>query len=67
MEVGASQVVLVVKKKKKTCLPMQETQEPWVRSLGREDSPGGEHGYPPHGGIHMAQKVGHNRVTNTGK
>ena len=25
------------KKKKKTCLPMQETQEMWVRSLGGED------------------------------
>ena len=37
-------MVLVVKKKKKqtkkqkTCLPMQETQEMWVRSLGGEDS-----------------------------
>ena len=29
----ASQVALVVK----TCLPMQETQEAWVRSLGWED------------------------------
>ena len=25
-------------KKQKTCLPMQETQEMWVRSLGGEDS-----------------------------
>ena len=29
----ASQVVLVVK----TLLPMQETQEIWIQSLGRED------------------------------
>ena len=34
----ASQVALVVKKKKKKiCLRMQETQETWVPSLGRED------------------------------
>jgi len=29
-----SQVVLVVKK---TCLPSQEAQEMWIRSLGQED------------------------------
>ena len=28
---------MVKKKKKKICLPMQETQETWVPSLGRED------------------------------
>ena len=28
---------MVKKKKKKTCLPMQDTQEMWVRSLGGED------------------------------
>ena len=38
----ASQVALVVK----TCLPMQETQEAWVRSLGPEDPTGGRHGNP---------------------
>ena len=26
--------------------PMQETQETWVQSLGREDLPGEENGYP---------------------
>ena len=34
---GASQVVLVVKKKKKISLPMQEKQETRVQSLGQED------------------------------
>ena len=34
---------------------------------GSGRSPGGEHGNPLRGGIRMAQKVGHNRVTNTGK
>ena len=34
--VRPSQVVLVVKKKK-PCLPMQEMQQMWVRSLGQED------------------------------
>ena len=36
---------------------MQETQEPWVRSLGRKESPGGEHGYPPHGGYIWPKKL----------
>ena len=27
----------MVKKKKKACLPIQETQEMWVQSLGQED------------------------------
>ena len=31
---------------KRTCLPMQETQEMRVRSLGWEDSPGEGNGYP---------------------
>ena len=38
----ASQVALVVK----TCLPMQETQEAWVRSLGPEDPTGRRQGNP---------------------
>ena len=33
-------------KKKKTCLPVQETQETHVWSLGWEDSPGGGNGNP---------------------
>ena len=40
-EHGASQVVLVVKN-----LPMQETQERRVQSLGQEDSPGGGNSDP---------------------
>ena len=31
-------MVLAFKKKKKTCLPMQETQDMWVRLLGGEDT-----------------------------
>ena len=32
--------------RKRIHLPMQETQEVWVRSLGWEDSPGGGNGNP---------------------
>ena len=38
------QVALGVKKK--TRLPLQETQEMWDQSLGWEDPPGGGHGNP---------------------
>ena len=38
----ASQVAVVVKPR----LPVQETQETWVQSLGPEDPAGGGHGNP---------------------
>ena len=44
-----NRMVLVVKKKKKICLPMQETQEMQVQSLDQEDPL--EEGMATHPGI----------------